>query len=121
MHNTVSTATEFQHMWDARVNFLMAGACVPFSFTFPSTRDIVERFVAEERTTGITGHMRKTGDGGNAMEQFRGMSFDELMEISFQFRFPDVTLLDRPGDLFAGFTEEVLNPWKCFLLDNGFT
>ena len=49
------------------------------------------------------------------------MSFDELMETAFQFRFPDVTLLDRPGDLFAGLTEEVLNPWKCFLLDNGFT
>ncbi len=30
MHNTVSTATEFQHMWDARVNFLMTGACLPF-------------------------------------------------------------------------------------------
>jgi hypothetical protein len=121
MHSTVSTAAEFQRTWDARVNFLMADECVPFSFTFPSTREIVERLVAEERTTGITGQLRKTGDGGNAMEQFRGMSFDELMETSFQFRFPDVTLLDGPGDLFAGFTEEVLDPWKRFLLDNGFT
>jgi len=121
MHKTVSKAAEFRNTWDARVNFLMAGACVPFSFTFPSTRDIVERLVAEERTTGIIGQMRKTGDGENAIERFRGMGFDELMETSFQFRFPDVTALDRPGDLFAGFTEEVLNPWKRFLLDNGFT
>ena len=48
MHETVSKAAEFRNTWDARVNFLMAGACVPFSFTFPSTRDIVERLVAEE-------------------------------------------------------------------------
>ena len=110
MHKTVAMAAEFQRTWDARVNFLMAEECVPFSFQFPATRDIVERLVADERTTGITGQVRETGDGGNAMAQFRGMSFDDLMQTSFQFRFPDVTVLDQPGDIFAGFTEEVLIP-----------
>ena len=54
------------------------------------------------------------------MEDFRGMSFADLMETSFQLRYPDVTILDRPGDIFAGFTEQVLIPWKRYLLDHGF-
>ena len=55
MHKTVSKAAEFQKTWDARVNFLMAGACVPFSFTFPSTRDIVERLVFRRADYGNHG------------------------------------------------------------------
>ena len=121
MRKTVATTTEFLHTWDSRVNFLMAGECVPFSFEFPSTEDIVERLVAEEATTGISGQLRNTGDRENAMESFRGMSCDDLMASSFQFRYPDVTTLDRPGDIFAGFTEQVLVPWKLYLLDHGFT
>ena len=113
MHRTVSTAAEFQRTWDARINFPLADECAPFSFTFPSTREIVERLVAEERTTEsrVSCARPATAKRHGAVSR---MSFDELMETSFQFRFPDVTLLDRPGDLFAGFTEEVLNPWKRF-------
>ena len=48
------------------------------------------------------------------------MSLSDLGGQSFQFRFPDVTVLDRPGDIFEGFTEQVLVPWKQYLLDNGF-
>ena len=101
-----------------RINLWRMNACP--SRYIPSTREIVERLVAEERTTGITGQLRKTGDGGNAMEQFprcRLRADGDLVSVSLS----DVTLLDGPGDLFAGFTEEVLDPWKRFLLDNGFT
>ena len=121
MRKTVATTREFQCAWDSRVNFLMAGECVPFSFEFPPTEDIVERLVAEEATTGINGQLRNTSDQANAMESFRGMSFDDLLASSFQFRYPDVTALDRAGDIFAGFTEQVLVPWKRYLLDHGFT
>ena len=98
----------------------MAGECVPFSFEFPPTERIVERLVEEEKTTGITGQLRNTGDRKNVMQDFCGMSFDDLLQTSFQFRYPDVTILDRSGDIFEGFTEQVLNPWKQYLLDNGF-
>jgi hypothetical protein len=121
MHKTITTTAEFLHDWDSRVNFLMADECVPFSFEFPPTEQIVERLVAEEETTGITGQLRNTGDRKNAMEQFRGQSFADLMATSFQLRYPDVTLLDQPGDIFAGFSEQVLVPWKRYLLDHGFT
>jgi hypothetical protein len=120
MHKTVATTTEFLHAWDSRVNFLMADECVPFSFEFPPTEQIVEHLVAEKKTTGIKGMLRDTGDRENAIEEFRGMSFADLMATSFQLRYPDVTMLDRPGDIFAGFTEQVLIPWKRYLLDHGF-
>lgn len=120
MHRTVATTTEFLDNWDSRVNFLMVDECLPFSFEFPPTKKIVERLVAEQKTTGITGRLRNTSDGENAIEDFRGMSFADLMETSFQLRYPDVTMLDHPGDLFAGFTERVLIPWKRYLLDHGF-
>jgi len=120
MHKTVSTTAGFLCNWDSRINFLMADECVPFLFEFPSTECIVERLVAEKKTTGIPGRRRAARYRENVMRDFRGMSFDELMKTSFQFRYPDVTLLDRPGDIFQGFTEQVLNPWKQYLLDNGF-
>ena len=120
MHRTVATTTEFLDNWASRVNFLMVEECLPFSFEFPPTKQIVERLVAEQKTTGITGRLRDTGDRENAIEDFRGMSFADLMETSFQLRYPDVTMLDHPGDLFAGFTERVLIPWKRYLLDHGF-
>jgi len=120
MHKTVATTTELMRTWDSRINFLMADQCVPFSFEFPPTQQIVERLVAEQKPTGITGRLRDTGDQENAMEKFRGMSFADLMATTFQLRYPDVTMLDRPGDIFAGFTEQVLIPWKRYLLDHGF-
>ena len=45
MHKTVATTAEFLHTWDSRINFLMADECVPFSFEFPPTKQIVERLV----------------------------------------------------------------------------
>lgn len=121
MHKTLATTAAFLREWDSRVNFLMAGECVPFSYEFPSTEEIVERLIEREETTGITGQVRATGDRTNAIEAFRGRSFADLIRSSFQLRYPDVTLLDTPGDIFAGFTEQVLVPWKRYLLDNGFS
>ena len=120
MHKTVSTTAEFLRTWDSRINFILNGACVPFSFAFPSTERIVERLLEEDLTTAIIGQSRDTSERQNVIEDFRGMSHDDLMAQSFQFRYPDVTVLDRPGDLFEGFTEQVLIPWKQHLLDNGF-
>jgi hypothetical protein len=54
MHKTVATTTELMRTWDSRINFLMADQCVPFSFEFPPTQQIVERLVAEQKPTGIT-------------------------------------------------------------------
>ena len=73
MHKTVATTAEFLHTWDSRINFLMADECVPFSFEFPPTAQIVERVVAEQKTTAINGQLRDTGYRGNTMEEFRGM------------------------------------------------
>lgn len=120
MHKTVSTTAEFLLTWKSRINFILEGECVPFSFEFPSTERIVERLLEENLTTAITGQSRNTTEAGNAIEEYRGMSLDELIVQSFQFRYPDVTVLDRPGDIFEGFTEQVLVPWKQYLLDNGF-
>ena len=72
MRKTVATTPEFLHTWDSRVNFRMAGECVPFSFEFPSTEDIVERLVAEEATTGISGQLRNTGDQKTLWSPFAG-------------------------------------------------
>ena len=120
MHKAVATTAQFLQTWDSRVNFSITGECVPFSFDFPPTEEIVEHLVSEQKTTGIKGQLRDTGDRGNAIDEFRGMSFADLMETSFQLRYPDVTILDRPGNIFAGFTEQVLIPWKRYLLDHGF-
>ena len=121
MHKIVSTADEFLRDWDSRINFIMAGECVPFSFEFPSTERIVKRLLEEKSTTAISGQSRNTGAREDIIEAFRGMSLGDLEGQSFQFRYPDVTVLDQPGEIFEGFTEQVLVPWKQFLLDNGFT
>jgi hypothetical protein len=119
-HHTISTADGFARNWDSRINFLVTDDCVPFSYTFPPTEEIVACFLEEETTTAITGQQRYAGDRQNVVDDFRGLSIAELVGRSFQLRYPDVTVLDRPGSLFEGFIEQVLDPWKRYLLDNGF-
>jgi hypothetical protein len=119
-HHTISTTPDFLQNWDSRINFIQAGECIPFSFDFPSTEVIVNRFIEEKSTTAIIGQKRETGDRENIIEDYRGKTLSDLEGQSFQFRFPDVTTLDRPSDIFEGFVEQVLNPWKRYLLDNDF-
>ena len=120
LRRTVSTAADFQQSWDSRVNFIVTEACVPFAFSFPSTETIFERLLEEDSTTAITGEARTTGDRQNIIENFRGMSLDDLAGRPFQLRFPDVTTQDCPGGVFEGFNEQVLVPWKQYLLENDF-
>ena len=120
MHTTISTTADFIQNWDSRINFLMDGACVPFSYEFPSTEDIVTSLQEEEATTAITGEKRETGDASNVIDSFRGKSLDDLSARHFQLRYPDVTNLDCAGGLFEGITEQVIIPWKQYLLENDF-
>ena len=62
MHKTIATTTEFLDNWDSRVNFLMADECLPFSFEFPPTKKIVERLVAEQKTTLLTLSLEKSSN-----------------------------------------------------------
>ena len=120
LQRTVSTAAGFLQSWDSRINFIVTDECVPFAFSFPSTEIIVERLLEEESTTAITGEARSTGDRQNVVEDFRGMSLSDLAGQSFQLRFPDVTALDGSGGIFEGFNEQVLIPWKQYLLETEF-
>ena len=120
MHTTLSTTADFIQNWDSRINFLMAGEFIPFSYAFPSTEDIVARLLEEEATTAITGEKRETGDASNVIDSFRGESLDDLSARHFQLRYPDVTNLDAPGGLFEGIREQVIIPWKQYLLENDF-
>ena len=119
-NHTISTSADFVANWDSRINFLMEGECVPFTYDFASTEAIVARFLQAEATTAIIGQLRETGDSRNIIEDFRGSTLSDLEGQSFQLRFPDVTLLDQPGDLFEGITEQVIVPWKQFLWENDF-
>lgn len=119
-HHTISTTADFIQNWDSRINFMMEGPCVPFSFTFPKIDVIVKRLLEAEQTTAITGLARDTGDRENVIDRYRGKTLRDLEGEPFQFRFPDVTILDAPGDIFDGFTDKVLIPWKQYLLENDF-
>ncbi|HAA73557.1 TPA: hypothetical protein DCE37_00335 [Candidatus Latescibacteria bacterium] len=119
-HHTIRTTADFLQNWDSRNNFILADECIPFSFSFQSTEEIVNCLLEEKSTTAIIGQMRETGDRENIIERYRGKTFRDLEGQSFQFRYPDVTVLDRPGGIFVGFVQQVLDPWKQYLLDNDF-
>lgn len=117
----VDTASEFLRRWDCGVNFVMDGECIPFAFEFPALDRIVEALLADDKTIAITGTKPDSLEVDNVVEQFRGRSLENLLQTSFQLTHFELGRFDQRGSILQGFGEQVMEPWRQFLRDNGFS
>ena len=121
MSNTFTTAEEFRENWASGINFLMEDDCVPFSFDFPSTADIVSALQANPNMKAISGTISDHLEVRDAGDYYRSLSFEELLETSFQLTHFNIGEFDIPGQILYGFGETVMRPWESFLRENGFS
>ena len=121
MNEIVSTATAFLRRWDCGVNFKLAGECVPFAFDFPDLDRIVDSLLAEDKTIAITGTVADHLEVDNVVDDMRGQSLEQLLQTSFQLTHFDLQRFDRPGSILHGFGTQVMDPWRAFLHDHGFS
>ena len=121
MVRRIDRTADFLTHWNSGINFLMAGECIPFAFDFPSTDRIIEALLANPNMIAISGTMPDTLEAENIADQFRKMSYDELMATPFQLTHFHLGEFDGPGQILDGFHEQVVNPWKAFLTENDFT
>ena len=124
MHLAVGSRDEFAERWDSRVNFLLSGACVPFSFAFPPTDQIIRTLIASDGTVATPGQQwRQTeyaGKDHNILEDLRALPPDELRTASFALRHGELAAFDHPGGMLEGFEQQVMERWYAWLWGMGF-
>lgn len=123
MHKTISSVKEFQAYWGGLTNFLMEGECKPFAYEMPS----IARFVEELRHAEGT-KVFKARDGlaldmmdQQELELFRFMPIEDVLQAAFSMAHYHLDAFYEPGKLLEGFDRDVLEPWKQFLREAGFT
>ncbi len=121
MTQTIQHISDFQTNWSSGINFLLTGACIPFSFDLPATDRMIEGLLANPNMQAISGTIRDKLEIGNLADQYRQMSYDDLLATSFQLTHFNLHDLDKPGLILHGFHDQVMAPWKTFLRENGFT
>ena len=65
------------------MNFPIGGECIPFSYDFPPTEQIIEALLANRNTIAITGTMPEKLEVEHIADHYREMSYNELMTTSF--------------------------------------
>ena len=121
MKRTISTWAEFKKHWGGNVNFLMAGECVPFHFDMPPVEDVIE-IIRKDPDARIT-----NGVPGAALnlqsiaDDFRAKPVKEVIKNRFALAHFKLPNFYGKGQLFDGFEEKVMEPWRKSLTAAGFT
>jgi hypothetical protein len=121
MHRTVTTWQEFREAWDGLTNFLMEGECVPFAFDMPSIERVVDEVRRDPEARISSGRRDVTLDLSDISTEFRALPIAEAMTASFQIGHFKLQNFYGPGQLFHGFEEQVMEPWRQALAAAGFT
>ncbi|MBH1932765.1 hypothetical protein I5Q34_00385 [Streptomyces sp. AV19] len=119
MRPHVTTAVEFTTRWRTPPNFRITSPLVPFEFQLPTAVDVLDR-VRRDNAVRFT----ILGDDDWAVrmertEKFRTAPLSEI--VAWPFRLVHFDLARFYDDLFAGFQEQVMIPWRTFLASEGFT
>jgi len=121
MNQTIDTWEQFREQWGGVQNFLMAGACVPFSLDLPPLPEIVEEVRQDKNAQVGSGEkgdkLMRDGDRASFVER----PIEEVMASSFSLAHFQLSVFDQPGGFLHGLREKVVEPWQDALRDAGFT
>jgi hypothetical protein len=121
MHQTVGHREEFQTNRGGSLNFLLAGECVPFSFTFPPVHQIVEAVRQHPQAHIWRGTKGKSLEKRDIAVEFRAAPPEAALAMPFQMSHFNRANFYGPTEFLHGFEEQFMRPWKKVLIEGGFT
>ena len=121
LHRIVSTWREFREVWDGVLNFLITGECVPFSFEMPPVEQVIEEIRSDPEARICPGSQGTSLDMTDIAEEFRRLPIEQAVDSPFQMSHFKLKNFYGPGQLFHGFEEQVMEPWRRALAAAGFT
>ena len=121
LHRTVSTWPELSKYWNGCHNFLMAGKCVPFSFDMPPVEQVIDEVRQDSDARIVPGTKGDRLILTDTAEAFCQIPIADTLHMQFQMSHFKLANFYGPGQLFHGFEEQVMDPWRKTLADAGFT
>ncbi|HZP83532.1 MAG TPA: hypothetical protein VFB21_17945 [Chthonomonadaceae bacterium] len=121
MQKTVRTWQEFRQEWDGVLNFLMAGECVPFAFDMPPVEQVIEEVRRDPEARIWRGAKGDALDQTDIADAFRALPIQQAVRAPVQMSHFKLSNFYGPGQLFHGFEEQVMEPWRQALAAAGFT
>lgn len=121
MHQTVYRRRKFQMNWGGELNFLLAGECAPFSFVFPPIQQIVGALREDKQVRILQGTKGKSLDKRDIAAEFRAAPLESALAMPFQMSHFNLANFYGPTQFLHRFEEQVMEPWKKFLIECGFT
>lgn len=119
---TLSHWGDFQGAWNGVLNFRMTGDCVPFNFELPSIDEIV-REVRDDPDVLISAGIKsdRADVTSDIRDAFRRLSIEEAVMAPCQITHYKLSNFYGAGQVFHGFEEQVMEPWRQALAAAGFT
>ena len=123
MLRTIDTAEQFKRHWDGIDNLVMAGECVPFSMELPPLEEIVDVLRRDDQAGVLCGSSDSFShiECEEIKDAFAKLPIEKAMEQPFRIFHYNLLRFDHPGGLLEGLQARVLQPWRAFLENNGFT
>ena len=100
---------------------LLAGDCVPFAFDMPAIEDVIEEIRRDPDVRILPGTKGDSLHLTDIAETFRAIPVRDTLGMQFQMSHFKLPNFYGPGQLFHGFEEQVMDPWKEALASAGFT
>lgn len=121
MQRTIDNWSEFRKSWDGVLNFLLAGECVPFSYNMPPIERLIEEVRRDDDAVIGSGARGRSLDTSDIADSFRRLPVEEALHSQFTLAHFKLGNFTGPGGLLEGFEEQVMEPWRQALTQNGFT
>lgn len=121
LHKTASTWADVRRLWDGLHNFLLAGECVPFAFDMPPVEQVIDEIRRDPDARIVPGAKGDSLILTDVAEDFRKIPIEKTVDMQFQMSHFKLPNFYGPGQLFHGFKQQVMDPWRKALADAGFT
>lgn len=121
LHRTVSTWADLCQCWNGAHNFLMTGDCVPFAFEMPPIEQVIDEIRRDPDARILPGAKGDSLNLTDISEDFRKVPIADTLHMQFQMSHSKLQNFYGPGQLFHGFEEQVMDPWRHALAAAGFT
>jgi len=125
VHRTARSIADFQREFFTDINFLLADACVPFEFDFPPLAEVVDILRRSDDTSINLGeghnYKQRQANLNNMRDHVRQAPVDEVLRLPITLSNFNLKPFDTPGGFLHGLGDQVIQPWKAFLAQAGFT
>ena len=121
MNKTITTWLDFQKEWSGVVNFLMDKECIPFRFSLPAPEIVIEQIRKDPDARITPGTPGTQLNLQSIADEFKAKPISEVLHSKFTMAHFKLNNFYGPGQLFEGFEEKVMDPWKIKLAESGFT